>query len=107
MLAGGLTWSNVRRTLPTVWCIRSHMALACGFLLVVGTSLILVFSRSRWNANPVNSPPLSWIHRCGQGYQANQLWAKRRDTCSAVLLSTRTISTSAVTVSIDVRALNL
>jgi hypothetical protein len=69
---GSCLCSSVLRMFPTVWCMRSHIALACGFLLVVGTSLIRQPSNKSWNSGPTNSPPLSWIQRAGHEYCVSQ-----------------------------------
>ena len=103
---GGSSCSKVRKMLPTVWCICSQIALACGFLLDVGASLILQLWRRNWNSGPTNSPPLSCTQRAGQGYLANQVCAYFRATCADVFLSILISSTKLVTVSITVRALN-
>ncbi len=66
---------SVLNTFPTVWCMCSHIMLACGFLLVVGTSLILQPCRKNWNSGPMILPPLSWIHRTGHGYHESQTCA--------------------------------
>ncbi len=66
---------RVRRTFPTIWCIRSQIASACGFLLDAGASLILHPWRRNWNSCPTNSPPLSCTQRSGQGYLDNQTLA--------------------------------
>ena len=83
-----------------------HIEFAVGLRLDVGTSFMFVFSRRRWNSQPVNSPPLSWMHLFGHGYLANQLWANLSLMCWDVFLSILTISTRFVTVSMLVKALN-
>ena len=103
---GGCPCSSVLRTFPTVWCMRLHIALACGFLLVVGTSLIWQPSNKSWNSGPINSPPLSWIQRAGYGYRVSQTCAYFLAMWAEVLSSIRTSSTKFETVSIIVRALN-
>ena len=45
MNCGSSPCNNVLRTLPTVWCILSHTALACGFFALVQTSLIRQFCK--------------------------------------------------------------
>ena len=60
MFCGGSLCNRVLRTLPTVWCILSHTAFACGFFALVHTSLMRQFSRSVWNSGPVNSVPGSF-----------------------------------------------
>ncbi len=69
---GGCPCSSVLKTLPTVWCVRSHIALTCEFLLVVGTFLIRQPSNKSWNSGSINSPPLSWIQHAGHGYRVSQ-----------------------------------
>ncbi len=51
------------------------MALDCGFLLVVGTSLIPKARRMLAKAYPVNSPPLSCTTLTGLGYQAKHVFS--------------------------------
>ena len=62
------------------------MALACGLLTVVVTSLIPFSCKMCKNAAPVNSPPLSCIQRDGQGYRANQLFSNNILMCADDLL---------------------
>ena len=52
--------------------VCSKIALACGFLTVVMTSLILFNINMCRKGIPVNSPPLSCIQHSGQWYQVNQ-----------------------------------
>jgi len=106
MFFGGSPWSRMRSTLPTVWCIRSQTAFACGFLAEVVTSLMLHRCIKVWNSGPTNSPPLSWTQRSGQGYLASHNWAYKRAMCSDVLFSILTSSTRLETVSMAVSALN-
>ena len=68
-------WSIVRNVLLIDWCSRSHMALACGFLTVVVTSLIPLTRYMCKKAAPVNSPPLSYIQHDSRGYHANQFFS--------------------------------
>eukprot|EP00970_Alexandrium_tamarense_P009321 scaffold1847_cov121-Alexandrium_tamarense.AAC.1 len=103
---GGVVCKSVLKMLPTVWCILSHIALDCGLRLVVGTSLMFNRAKILWNSYPVNSPPLSWMHRFGSGYLANQACSNLRRTCFAVLLSMRINSTKFDTGSMHVKALN-
>jgi len=104
---GGSPCNYVLRTLPTVWCILSHIALDCGFFALVQASLMWHFSNSVWNSIPVNSPPGSCMHRWGHGYRANQHWAYFLLTSSDVLWSILTSSTRLVIVPITLSALNL
>ncbi len=106
MFCGSSPCNNVLRTLPTVWCILSHMVLACGFFALVQTSLIRQFCKRVWNSDPLNSPPESCTHLCGHGYRDNQHWAYLLDIVSYVLSSTLISSTKLVTVSIHVKASN-
>ncbi len=106
MSCGGSPCRRVRRTFPTVWCICSQIALACGFLLDVGASLILHPWRRNWNFGPTNSLPLSCTQRSGQGYLDNHTWAYFPATCANVFSSTLTSSNRLETVSMTVRALN-
>ena len=83
MCWGGWPCRSVLSTFPTVWCMHLHIALACGFSLVVGMSLIWQLCHRNWNSGPMNSPPLSWIQRAGHGYRVSQtcayflaMWAK-------------------------------
>ena len=80
---GGFVWTNVLRSLASVSCVRLHMPLAAGFLLVVGTFFIPESATFFWNSQPVNSPALSWRHKKGLGYLDHQdfmnlvaLWSK-------------------------------
>jgi hypothetical protein len=79
--------------LPTAWCMRSHIALACGFLLVVGTYFIRQPSNKSWNSGSINSLPLSWIQRAGHGYRVSQTCAYFLAMWAEVLSSIRTSST--------------
>jgi hypothetical protein len=103
---GGSPCSNVRKLLPTVWCICLQIALAWEFWLDVGASLILQLWRRSWNSGPTNSSPLSCTHLAGQGYLANQTCVYFCATCADVFLSILTSWTKLETVSITVRALN-
>ncbi len=103
---GSCLCSSVLKTLPTVWCVRSHIALTCGFLLVVGTFLIRQPSNKSWKSGSINSPPLSWIQRAGHGYHVSQTCAYYLAMWADVLSSIWTSSTKFETVSIIVRALN-
>ena len=80
------------------------MALACGFLTVVVTSLISLTRNMCKKAAPVNSPPLSCIQRDGQGYCANQLFSNNILMCADDILLISIISARLVTVSIQVNA---
>ena len=62
------------------------MALTCGFLTVVVTSLIPLTHNMFKKAAPVNSPPLSCIQRDGRGYRANQLFSNNTFMCADDLL---------------------
>ncbi len=104
---GGSLCRRVHRTFPTIWCIRSHIALACGFLLDVGASLILHSWRRNWNSGPTNSPPLLCTQRSGQGYLDNQTWVYFLAICANVFSSILTSPTRLETVSMTVKALNL
>ncbi len=106
ILCGGLVCTSVFRTLFTVWCILSQIALDCGFLLVEHTSLMLKISNSHWKFCPMNLPPLSCRHHIGQGYQQSQLCMNLPHMCLAVILSTQISSTKFKVVSIQVYALN-
>ena len=68
------------------------MALACGFLTVVVTSLIPLTHNICKKAAPVNSPPLSCIQCDGQGYYANQLFSNNILMCVDDLLLIRITS---------------
>ena len=103
---GGLVSSRTQSTFPTVWCILSQIALAWGFQLVVGTSLIEAAFNKSWNSQLVNSPPLSWMHLFGQWYLANQDCSHLDLICAQVFLLTLMSLTRLVTKSILVRALN-
>ena len=82
------------------------MALACGFLTVVVTSLIPLTHYMCKKAAPVNSPPLSYIQHDGRGYRANQLFSNNILMCADDLLLIRITSARLVTVSIHVNAWN-
>ena len=82
------------------------MALACGFLTVVVTSLIPLARNMCKKAATVNSPPLSCIQRDGRGYRANQLFLNNILMCADVLLLICVTSARLVTVSIQVNAWN-
>ncbi len=99
---GGWPCSSVLNAFPTVWCMCSHIALACGFLLVVWMSLILQLCSENWTSGPMNLPPLSWIHCTGHRYHESQTCAYFLDVLSSILTS----STRLDTVSIIIRALN-
>ncbi len=103
---GGSPCRRVCRTFPTVWCIRSQIALACGFLLDVGAYLILHPWRRNYNSGLTNSTPLLCTQRSGQEYIDNQTWAYFLTTCANVFSSILTSSTRLETVSMTVRALN-
>ncbi len=105
IFCGGLVCTSVHSTLFTVWCILSQIALDCGFLLVKHTSLLLKISNSHWKLLPLNSPPLSYKHLSGQGYQQCQLWVNLSCICSAVLLSTRMRLTKFEAISMQINAL--
>ncbi len=104
---GGSPCSNVCKMLPNVWCMRLQIALACGFWLDVGASLVLQLWRRNWNSGPTNSPPLLCTHLAGHGYLDNQTCAYFCATCADVFLLILTRSTKLETVSITLRALNL
>ncbi len=97
---------RVCKTFPTVWCIHSQIALACGFLLDVGASLILHSWRRNWNSCPTNSPPLSYTQHYGQGYLDNQTWVYFLAMCADVFSTILTSSTRLETMSMIVRASN-
>ena len=78
-----------------------------GFRIVVGTYLIESALSKSWNSQPVNSPPLSWMHICGQGYLANQDYSRLGLICAEVFLLTLMRSNRFVTKSILFKALNL
>jgi len=101
----GCPRSSVLKTLPTVWCVRSHIALTCGFLLVVGTFLIQQPSNNSWDSGSINLPPLLGIRRAGHGYRVSQTCAYFLAMWADVLSSIRTSSTKFETVSIIVRAM--
>ena len=92
----GATWelNLVRRMLATVWCIRSQIEFAVGFLLVISLSRIPHCSNFCLNSQPMNSPPLSWIHEFGLGYLESQTFSNCWVICSEVLLSMRISSVS-------------
>ena len=106
MCWGGWPCRSVLSTSPTVWCMHSHIALACGFLLVVGTSLIRQPCNRNWNSGPMNLPPLSWMHRTGHGYRESQICAYFLTIVADVLSSILTSSTRLDIVSIMVSTLN-
>ena len=103
---GGWVYRRTWSTFPTLWYILSQIALAWGFLLVVGTSLIEVAFSKFWNPQPVNSPQLSWMHVFGQGYLANQDCSHLYLIYAEVFLLTFMSSTRLVTKSALVKALN-
>jgi hypothetical protein len=104
---GGYLCRRVCRRFPTVWSIRSQIALACGFLLDVGASLILHPWRRNRNSGPTNSPPLLCTQCYEKGYLDNQTWAYFLAMCAYIFLSILTSSTRLETMSMTVRALNL
>ena len=103
---GGLVFSRTRSTFSAVWCILSQIALAWGFQLVVGASLIEAALSKSWNSQQVKSPPLSWMHFFGQWYLANEDCFHLDLICAQVFLLTLMSLTRLVTKSILVKALN-
>ncbi len=97
---------SVFNTVATVWCICLQIALAWGFLFIVGTGLMFNKHNSCWKAKPVNSPNLSWMTCIGWGYQESQVCLK---CVSLWLLDSSKIFVilmKLVVVSIQVRAKN-
>ena len=80
------------------------MALACGFLTVVVTSLMPLACNMCINAAPVNSPPLSCMQRDGQDDRASQLFSKSILMCLDDLLLMCITSARLDTVSMHVNA---
>ena len=80
------------------------MALTCGFLTVVVTSLITFTHNMCKKATPVNSPSLSCIQHDGQEYHAIPLFLNNILMCANDLLLIHITSARSVTVSIHVSA---
>ena len=90
-----------------VKCIHSQIALAIGFLIVVGLSLMLFCCSIIWNSRPVNSLPLSCKQNDGNGYLASQVFSNFCATWPASPESYLTNSVKLVAISIIVRALKV
>ncbi len=79
---------------PKTWWMRSQMAFACGFLIVVGLGFMPYESRNVSKCN-LNSNPLSYIKYWHLGYLHNQIlltnWLIQSDDlskiCSLIVLS--------------------
>ena len=104
--SGGFIATMAQRLLPTVWCILSQIAFACGFFAVIAREWILCLCNSCWKLYPVNSPPWSWIQFKGRGYRLNQQFSNCLATWAEVLFSSLCSSTSPVTLSMAVKAVN-
>ena len=70
--------------LPTTWCIRSRIALACGFLIEVHIALTARSLSNGWKFF-LNSDPLSYNTFCGRGYRDSQTWSNSLDILAEVL----------------------
>ena len=103
---GSCVWITVQIVFATIWFILLQIALAWGFLTVVGTCLILNYINFFWNSFPVNSPPLLWTQHMGRGYLASHVFENWLLTCCVVLEFIQTISVKFVTMSMIVRTLN-
>ncbi len=82
---GGFKGSIANKTINIVWCMPLHIALNCGFLLVVETSLI---PRTQWRwkkAYPVKSPPVLWTTCTNLGYLASQVCSNFLAMVSVIL----------------------
>ncbi len=103
-ICGGHDRRSVYNTAAIVWCMLSHIALDCLFLLVVGMSLIPRTPRRLAKANPVNSLPLSWTTHAGRGYWVNQVFSNFLAMTSLALVMMHVSSTRWMVVSMHVKA---
>ena len=95
---------KVRTRFPSLWLIRSNIALDMGFPKVLGLAVILysVSIRDFLNSGPINYFPWSYVISIGVDYLYSHVVSTKSEIIISLLSSYSTISTHIVTGSIVV-----
>ena len=99
-------WARVQHDAQDIADRLIHTFTDCICLWILHSGSFPICASNSWNSCPMNSPPLSWMHRFGLGYLESQLFSNCSDTCLIDFLSIQMSSERFDTGSMLVRALN-